>query len=121
MPDVDAAVAIEIDTVLVEFRRQELREPGSAGPGRAHIFSRDAALAKNLQRQDEFVAILILAPADIGLRRHHAHGIIGQRVAAEIGLAAPDSQHNGCGNAEARFDGVQCPLVFLHQPLPLGS
>src|SRR5947209_8008075 len=60
MPDVDAAVAIEIDTVLVVFRRQELGQPGGAGPGRAHVFSRDVALAKDLQRQDEFVAVLIL-------------------------------------------------------------
>ena len=120
MPDVDAAVAVEIHTVLVIFRRQELGEPGGAGPGRAHILARHGTLAEDFERQDEFGAVLILAAADIGLRRHHTHGIIGQRVAAEIGLAAPDRQHNGCGDAEARFDRVQCVPVFLRQPLPLG-
>ena len=40
IPDVDPAVAVEIDAVLVEFRRQELREPGGAGPGRAQILAR---------------------------------------------------------------------------------
>ena len=72
MPDVAAAIAVEIDAVLVEFRRQELRETGSAGPGRTQIVARHLAVAEELQRQDKLVAVLILAPADIGLRRQYA-------------------------------------------------
>src|SRR6476620_2704024 len=34
MPDIDPAVAVEIDAMLVVFGRQELRVPGGAGPGR---------------------------------------------------------------------------------------
>ena len=119
MPDVDAAVAVEIDAVLVIFRRQELREPGGAGPGRAHVLARHRALAEDLQRQDELGAILILAPADIGLRRQHAQRVVRQRVAAVIGLAAPDREHDGGGHAEALFDLGQRGAMFLHQPLPL--
>ncbi len=118
MPDVDAAVAVEIDAVLVEFRRQELREAGGAGPGRAHVLACHHAVADHLQRQDELGAILILAPADIGLRRQHAQSVIGQRVAAVIGFAAPDRKHDGCGHAEARLDCGERGAIFLQQPLP---
>ncbi len=81
----------------------------------------DIAVADNLQRQDEFVAILILAPADIGLRRQHTQPVIGQRVTPVIGFAAPDRKHDGSGNAEARFDRLQGGAIFLHQPLPLAG
>src|SRR5260370_290913 len=46
VPDVAAAIAVEIDTVLVKFRRQELRQTGGAGPGRAHVLARHLAVAK---------------------------------------------------------------------------
>ena len=61
----------------------------------------------------------ILAPADIGLRRQHAQPVIGQRVAAVIGFAAPDREHDGGGHAEARFDPGKRRAIFRHQPLPL--
>ena len=44
-----ALTAIEIDAVLVEFRRQELGEAGGAGPGRAHVLAAHRALAEDLQ------------------------------------------------------------------------
>ena len=118
MPDVDVAVAVEIDAVLVKFRRQELRQTDGAAPGRTQILARHLAVAEHLQRQDELVAILILAAADIGLRRQHAHRVVRQRVAAVIGLAAPDREHDGRRHAEALFDPLKARAVFLHQPLP---
>ena len=120
VPDVAAAIAVEIDSVLVEFRRQELRKTGGAGPGRAHVLARHLAVAKEFQRQDEFGAVLILAPADIGLRRQHAQPVVGQRVAAVICFAAPDREHDRRRHAEARFDRGKCCAMLLHQPLPLG-
>ena len=94
MPDVDPAVAVEIDAVLVILRRQELRVPGGAGPGRAKILARHRALAEDLQREDELTPVLVLAPADIGLRRHHTQRVIGQPVATVVRLAPPDRQHH---------------------------
>src|SRR3954469_1379084 len=101
MPDVAPAVAIEIDAVLVEFGRQELRETGSAGPGCAHVLAPHLAVANHLQRQNKLAAILLLAPSDIGLRRQHAKAVVRKRVAAVIGFAAPDREHDAGGNAEA--------------------
>ena len=118
IPDVAAAVTIEIDSVLVEFGWEELRETGGAGPGRAHILARHFAIANDLQRQNELGAVLILAAADIGLRRQHPHRIVGQRVAAIVGFAAPDRQYHGGGHAETRFDRAQGVAMLRHQPLP---
>src|SRR6516164_2529071 len=119
MPDVNAAVAIEIDAVLVVFGWEKLREPGRAGPGGAHVLAADGAFAEDLQREDELVAISILAAADIGLGCHHAHRVIGQRVAAVIGLATPYCEYDGAGYAETRFDCGKRIAILLHQLLPL--
>src|SRR5437879_1030389 len=94
MPDVDPAVAVEIDAVLVILRRQELRVPGGAGPGRAKIIARHRALTENLQRENELTPVLVLAAADIGLRRYHAQRVVRQPVAAIVRLAAPDREHD---------------------------
>ena len=112
MPDVDAAVAVEIDAVLVEFGRQELRVAGRAGPGRAKILARHVALAEDLQREDELAAILILAAADIGLRRQHAQRVVRQRVAAVVGLAAPDRQHDVAGTPKRFSIAVSAARCF---------
>src|SRR5438105_6275503 len=113
MPDVAPAVAIEIDAVLVEFGRQELRETGSAGPGCAHVLARHLALANHLQRQNNLTAILILAPSDIGLCRQHAQAIVRKRVAAVIGFTAPDREHDAGGTAESPCDLGQARATFL--------
>jgi hypothetical protein len=68
--------------------------------------------------RDEFVAILILAPPDIGLRCHHTERIIGLLVAAVIGFTAPDRQHDAGRHVEALLDPGKRVVILLHQPLP---
>jgi len=60
----------------------------------------------------EFVAEEILAFADIGLRRQHADGILARGLAAVIGLARPDRQHDIAGHAELALDARERRLVL---------
>ena len=97
------AVAVEIDRVLVELRRQELGQPHRAAPGAAHLLARHAVL-QHLQRGQELAAEHVLAPAGIGLRRQHADRVVRQLVAAVGGLAAPDRQDDRGRHAELPLD-----------------
>ena len=117
-PDVDLAVAVEIDGVLVELRRQELGQPHGAAPGAAQLLARHAVL-QHLQRGEEFAAEHVLAPADIGLRRQHADGVVRQLVAAVVGLAAPDRQHDRGLHAELPLDRIERGAVRLEELLAL--
>ena len=94
-PDVDAAVAVEVDGVFVELRRQELREAHRPAPGRAHVGARHAVL-QHLQRMQEFVAEEILALADISLRRQHADGVLAAKLARRSRFRAPRSPARHC-------------------------
>src|SRR5450759_1697561 len=116
MPDVGAAVAVEIDGVFVELRRQELREAHGAAPGRAQVGARHAVL-QHFQRVQEFVAEEILALTDIGLRRQHADGVVRLFFAAVIGLAPPDRQHHIARHAERFLDARQRVVVLRGKQL----
>ena len=118
MPDVGAAVAVEIDRVFVVLRRQELRQAHGAAPGRAQVLARHAVL-QHFQRVQEFVAEKILALADIGLRRQHAQRIVRLPFGAVIGLARPDRQHHIAGHAEHLLDARQRVAVLRGEFLAL--
>ena len=81
--------------------------------------ARYRALTEDLQRENELAPVLLLAAADIGLRRHHAQRVVRQPVAAIVRLAAPDREHDAGRNAKTLFDFVQRGAMFLHQLLPL--
>ena len=115
-PDVGAAVAVEIDRVFVEFRRQKLRKTHRAAPGRAHVGARHAVL-QHLQGMQEFISEEILALADIGLRRQHADGVGRQPISAIIGFARPDREHDIAGDAEFLLDARQW-FAILRGELP---
>ena len=93
-PDVALAVAVEIDRVFVEARRQKLRMPHRAGPRASHCGQRHMALLQHLQREQEFLAELLLAPPEIRLRRKRAHRAVRHFRRAIAGLARPDRQHD---------------------------
>ena len=107
IPDVSPAVAVEIDGVFQIIRRQELRQPHGAGPRAFHVGEFDFAVVEDFQRQQEFVAELVLAPAKIGLRGQHPDGAALVDGAAVIGFAAEDRQHNCRRHAELAFDRVE--------------
>ena len=116
MPYIGAAIAVEIDGIFVEFRRQELREPQRAAPGRTHVGARHAVL-QHLQGVQEFVLEELLALADIGLRRQHADCVVRKLVAAIVGFARPDRQHDIAGHAKFFFDAGE-RVAVLHGELP---
>ena len=108
------AFAVEIDGVFQIVRRQELRQPHGAGPGAFHVGELDVALLQHLERQQKFVAELVLALAVIGLRRQHADGVVGVAGAAVVGLAAEDRQHHGRRDAELPLDrGERRPVLIV--------
>ena len=119
-PDVDLAVAVEIDGVLVELRRQELRQPHRAAPGAAQLLARHAVL-QHLQRGQELAAEHVLAPPGVGLRRQHADGVVRQLVAAVSGLAAPDRQQHRGLHAELPLDRIERRAVRVEEFLALGG
>ena len=75
------------------------------------------AVLQHLQRMQEFIVEEFLALADIGLCRQHADGVIGQLIAAIVGFARPDRQHDTSGHAEFFLDARQ-RVAILHGKLP---
>ena len=90
-PDVAPAVAVEVDRVFVEARRQKLRLAHRAGPGRAHGGERDVAFLQHLEREQKLLAELLLAPAEIGLRRERADRAVRHLRGAVVRSRAPRS------------------------------
>ena len=76
VPDVLAAVAVEIVGERVVLGRHELREAHGAGPGGFHRCAREEAVLEHLQRMDELVAEHVLAAAGVGLRGQHLDGVV---------------------------------------------
>ena len=70
-----------------------------SGPNERHV-----SFLQHLQGEQEFLAELLLAPSEIGLRRERADCAVRQRRGAVIRLAAPDCQHDRAGDAEALLD-----------------
>ncbi len=64
------------------------------------------------KRVQEFVAEEILALAGIGLRRQRADGVERQLVAAVVGLARPDRQHDVAGHADLALDAGERVAVL---------
>ena len=83
-----------------------------APPQDERKFGARHAVLQHFQRVQEFVSEEILALADIGLRRQHADGVERQLVAAVIGLARPDRQHDIAGHAELFLDARQRVVVL---------
>ena len=107
VPDVGAAVAVEIDGVFQERGRQELRLAERAGPGRAHGGARRETLLHHLQAGDQLGAEHLLAGGQPGFRAEHLEGVVGHFGRAEAGLAAPDGKHYFGRHAVALFDRGQ--------------
>ena len=76
-------------------------------------------LVDDLEREQEFLAEFFLALADIGLRREHPHGVVGQLVGAVGGLARPDREHHIRRHAELALDPGERRAVLYRQPLAL--
>ena len=112
MPDVLLAVAVEVEGVLVELRRQELGEPHRAAPRGAHVGELQVPLVEHLERVEQFLREHLLAAAVVALRRQHRDGVLGQLVGAERGLAAPDRQQHVAGHAELLLDRRQRAFVL---------
>jgi hypothetical protein len=62
------------------------------------------ALLQHLERQQEFLPELLLAPPQIGLRRQRADGVVRKLGGAVAGLAPPDCQNHRARDAEALLD-----------------
>src|SRR5262245_9038678 len=112
-PDIDAAVAIKIDGIFVEFRWQELREAHGAAPGRTKVGAWHAVL-QHLQGMQEFVTEKILALADIGLGRKHADGVPAAKFARVTAFTRPDRQQDIAGYANFSLDPRQ-GVAVLHR------
>ena len=115
IPDVAPAIAVEIDGVAVEFRRQELGEPHRAAPGAAHVGKAHLPFLQHFQRQQELVLEHLLTLADISLGREHPDRIVRQPVGAKIGLAAPDRQQHVARHPELLFDRLERRAILLAQ------
>ena len=113
IPDVGAAVAVEIDRVFQIVRRQKLRQPHRAGPRAFHVGEPDLSVLSDFQRQQEFLAEFVLALAQIGLRRQHADRAARILGAAVIGFAAEDREHDGRIDAELPLDGAERRPVLI--------
>ena len=106
IPDIGAAVAVEIDGVFEIIRRQELRQPHGAGPGAVHVGELDLALVEDFQR----VAEIPRGTCPCACRDRPASPARGWRCgvsrgAAVIGFAAEDREHDGGIDAELPLDG----------------
>ena len=73
------------------------------------------ALLENLEREQKLLAELVLALAEIALRRQHADRVVGIGCAAEIGLATVDGEHDGRIDAELLLDLGERRAVLLKQ------
>ena len=104
MPDVAAAIAVEIDGIFVKIRRQELRQPHGSRPRAFHVGEFDVAILQHLEREQKFSAEFILALAEIGLCRQHADGVARVVRTAIIGLASKDREQDGRRDAELTLD-----------------
>ncbi len=75
--------------------------------------ARGVAFLQHFQRVEEFLTELILAPADIRLRRQHAERISALFAGtAEAALASPDREHHGCRHAEVALDARERVTIF---------
>ncbi len=115
MPDIAAAVAVEIDGVFVIFRRQELRQAHGARPRALHVSELDGAVVQHFEREQELAAEFVLALAEIGLRRQHANGVVRQCIAAVVGLTPKDREHDGRIDAELALDRRQGRAILVEQ------
>ncbi len=81
-----------------------------------HVGKLDMALLEHLERQQKLLPEEIFALAVIGLGGEHAHRVLGQLVAPEVGFAAPDREQNVAGHPELPLDGGERDLMLLGEP-----
>ena len=104
VPDVLAAVAVEVIGHGVVFRRHELGEAHGAGPRSSHGLARAHAVLQHLQRVQQLGAEQVLAAAEIGLGGERLDDVIVRPVRPERRLPAPDGQHELALHAELALD-----------------
>ena len=74
IPDVGAAVAVEIDRIFQIVRGQELRQPHRTGPRAFHVGQPDLSVLSDFHREQEFFAEFVFVDFQfaIKLRRKRA-------------------------------------------------
>jgi len=96
---------VSVHRIFHEARRHELGLAHGPGPGARHDPAVDMVMLQDLQGRQEFVPEEGSAIARIGQGRESLDRIGVSSEAAEIGLHAPDAEHDGARHAVGAFDG----------------
>ena len=91
LPDVPAAVTIEIDGITVVRAWDELRLPHGASPGADHFVGLDVAVSNNVQCSEEFVTGKVRTTSLVGERGQRAHDVAVANIVTEVAFQPPDS------------------------------
>ena len=119
--DVAMAVIVEVDGITLERRRHELRRAEGAGPGTDQPVRRHIAAIDDIQRGEEFVAEISLAPADAGERGGRAQHRPVAANGAVIGFDAPDSGDDEAVDAIGPLNRIECSAVFFQNGATFGD
>ena len=119
VPDVAAAVAVEVHRVGQVGGGNELGLAHGAGPGAAQAGAADVAALQDLQGRQQLVFGETWAAAFIGQGGEGAdHRLLAHEL-AEAAFHAPDGDQRLAVDAVALLDGIQCGGVFGQQGLAL--
>ena len=100
-PDVALAVAGEVDGVVHEVLRHELGLAHGAGPGADELVARDALVLQDFQRDQQFVAEVVVAVLGVGERRQRADRVPFVLHRAVGRFHSPDRQDDPALDLEA--------------------
>src|SRR5581483_5419978 len=117
--EVAPSVAVEIDSILVVARRQELGVADLTGPTAAQLRERQVTALDDAQRVEQVAGEELRAAAVVGQRGQRAHDReLAAAVAAVVGLEAPDCDQDRTRHAELLLDAGERGLVRAHEALP---
>src|ERR1700677_4001976 len=114
VPDIAAAVAVEIDREAQVTGRHELRLSHCASIGPGHSLRRDITVIQDLQRRDQFFAKERAAPAGPGEGGERLYDLIVAGVDAEARFQAPDARDHRGSDAEIAFHLAEQGTILRH-------
>ena len=117
VPDIAAAVAVEVHGKLVVGAGDKLGLAHGAGPGATHAAGLHVAMLENAQRREQLFVGKRWAAAFIGQGGEGGDHRLVAHVLAEVAFHAPDRHQCVAVDAVALLDGLQGAGVFGQQRL----